>query len=116
VDRESILAAMRVRRSYAATDNIFVDLRMGSHFMGESLASSQRLPLTAMISGTGPIDRVEVIRNNRSVYVAQGNGRSQLQFTYTDQDTPAGQAYYYVRVQQVNGQLCWSSPIWVEYR
>ena len=74
IDRESIIAAMKARRSYAATDNIFVDLRMGGHFMGESFATSERLALTAMISGTGPIERVEVIKNNRIVYTAPGNG------------------------------------------
>ena len=36
IDRDSIIAAMKARRSYAGTDNIFADLRMGSRFMGES--------------------------------------------------------------------------------
>jgi hypothetical protein len=116
VDRDSIIAAMKARRSYASTDNIFVDLRMGGHFMGESFVTSERLPLSAYVSGSGPLDRVDLIKSNRIVYVARGTGSSQIHFTYSDQDTPPGQAYYYIRVQQKNGQLCWSSPIWVEYR
>jgi hypothetical protein len=37
VDRQSILAAMKARRSFAATDNIFVDVRMGEHFMAKAV-------------------------------------------------------------------------------
>jgi hypothetical protein len=29
-------------------------------------------------------------------------------------DPPAGRNYYYLRVSQTNGQMAWSSPIWVE--
>jgi hypothetical protein len=28
----------------------------------------------------------------------------------------AGEDWYYVRVEQKNGELAWSSPIWVRYR
>jgi hypothetical protein len=38
-----------------------------------------------------------------------------MNFAYTDADTKSGEAYYYVRVQQQNGQIAWSSPIWVKY-
>ncbi len=31
-----------------------------------------------------------------------------------DGDPPAGRAWYYLRVSQLNGQYAWSSPIWVE--
>ncbi|MFB0523778.1 MAG: hypothetical protein ACETV1_08505, partial [Candidatus Bathyarchaeia archaeon] len=33
-------------------------------------------------------------------------------FSYVDQDIQV-QNYYYVRVTQMNGQMAWSSPIWV---
>ena len=34
-------------------------------------------------------------------------------FEYEDQP-PQGRSYYYLRVSQTNGQVAWSSPIWVE--
>jgi hypothetical protein len=114
IDRKSILAAMKARRSMASTDNIFLDVRMGGHFMGESFQGAAA-PLEVYVSGTGEIKRVEVIKSNKIVYTAPGSG-SEMRFTYTDQDPQAGEAYYYVRVEQQNGQLGWSSPIWVENR
>ena len=114
VDRDAIIAAMKARRSYAATDNILVDLRTGEHFMGESFQTTERLPLSVYAAGTGPIARVEVIKNNRVVYAVPGAG-PEARFSYTDQDVQPGESYYYVRIEQTNGQLCWSSPIWVQY-
>ncbi len=115
IDRDAIIAAMKARRSYAATDNIFVDLRMGDRFMGESFSTSERPPLSVHVSGTGPIARIEVIKSNRIVYTVPGTG-ADMRFTWRDQDVHPGEAYYYVRIEQANSQLCWSSPIWVDYR
>jgi hypothetical protein len=112
VDRSAILEAMRARRAFAATDNILVDLRMGDHFMGESFSAPAPPVLTAYVAGTGPIKRVEVIKSNRIVYTAPGAGR-EMRFTFTDREKHSGEAWYYVRVEQQDGQLCWSSPIWV---
>jgi hypothetical protein len=36
-----------------------------------------------------------------------------VKFSYRDIEPPEGENYYYVRVQQTDGQLAWSSPIWV---
>ena len=47
--------------------------------------------------------------------VKPGEG-PEMNFAYTDADAKAGDAYYYVRVQQKNGQIAWSSPIWVTRR
>jgi hypothetical protein len=49
------------------------------------------------------------------VYSSEGTGRA-LRFTYIDREAPAGEAWYYVRVEQQDGQLGWSSPIWVSFR
>ncbi|MCC7340438.1 MAG: DUF3604 domain-containing protein [Bryobacterales bacterium] len=35
-------------------------------------------------------------------------------FTFEDEDEGKGENWYYVRVVQANGELAWSSPIWVE--
>jgi hypothetical protein len=114
LDRDGLIAAMRARRTYAATDNILVDLRMGDHFMGESFSAPAVLPLSVFVSGTQEIALVEVIHNNKIVYSVPGQG-AEMKFVWTDKEAPRGQNYYYVRVQQKDGQLCWSSPIWVEY-
>ena len=114
IDRDSILAAIKSRRSFAATDNLLVELRAGRHFMGESFASATKVPLSVFVSGTGPLERIEVIRNNRVVYSTPGAG-AEKRFVFDDSDgRPETGAGYYVRAIQKNGQLCWSSPIWIE--
>ena len=113
VDRQAIFEALRARRAYAATDNLAVETRMGTHFMGEAFTTAAAtLPLEVKIGGTAPIATVEVIKNNRIVYSAPGTGR-EITFAYTDRDAAPGESYYYVRVRQTDGQLAWSSPLWV---
>jgi hypothetical protein len=116
VDRDAIIEAMKARRSYAGTDNMFVELRMGGHFMGESFETHERPALDGYVSGTGPIATVELIRNNRIIYTTEGAGAAEVRIHYIDRDASTGQEFYYVRARQQNGQLCWSSPVWVEYR
>jgi hypothetical protein len=114
IDRNAVMEALKARRSFAATDNLILDLRMGGHFMGDSFEARAPLPLKAYVAGTGPIDRVELIKNNRIIYTAPGQS-AELTFTYTDKDTAPGESYYYIRVAQKDGQTGWSSPIWVRY-
>jgi hypothetical protein len=110
--REGILRAMKQRHAYAATDNIILDVRLGGRLMGDILETRETPPLEVRVIGTGPIDRVEVIRNNRFVHTERP-GRPAAAFTFRDNEAPAGESYYYVRVSQANGQMAWSSPIWV---
>ena len=108
------LRAIKARRTFAATDNIVVDFRVGEHFMGESFTARGAAPIKAYIHGTGPLASVTLVKNNRAVYSKPGEG-SEMNFGFTDTDVKAGDAYYYVRVLQKNGQIAWSSPVWVKY-
>jgi len=38
-----------------------------------------------------------------------------VKFAYLDDEVERGESYYYVRVTQLNGQMAWSSPIWVRF-
>jgi hypothetical protein len=58
------------------------------------------------------IDRIEVCRNNRFVYVNQPEKR-EADLTFLDNDPIAGYSYYYVRVTQKDGEMAWSSPVWL---
>jgi hypothetical protein len=112
LDRQAIFDALKARRSFAATDNLIIDFRAGDRFMGEIFRARGPVQLKAYIRGTAPLARVVLIKNNRVIYTAPGTG-PEMNFSFTDTDaTPAG-AYYYIRVEQQNGQLGWSSPVWV---
>jgi hypothetical protein len=120
LSRREIVDAMRARRTYGATDNILLDVRLvepggAEHWMGESVTSSAAPRLRIHAVGTGPLARIDVVRNGRYVFSTEP-GRAEYSTTYTDSESGTGESYYYVRVLQVDGQVAWGSPIWVTRR
>ena len=120
VDRSVIVNNMRQRHAYAATSNIVLDYQAEEangtrHLQGDWIQKSGPIRLTAKIMGTDLIKRVELIRNGKFVYSKEPMTKD-FNLEYADQTPPAGRAYYYVRVEQMDRNLAWSSPIWVGQR
>lgn len=111
-DRQEILDAIRKRHTYGATDTIIVEVRANGHFMGEEYKTRNKPSLKVSIKGTGPIEKIDVVRNNAYLYSRKANGAN-VEFTYTDMKPEKGLNLYYVRVLQKNGELAWGSPVWV---
>ena len=114
-DRQNLIDAMKRRHTYAATDNIILDLRIGDSIMGDAFATSDRPAVRARVIGTGPIRRVVLIKNNEIVYSVTP-GAKEVAFEYRDDAVDKGESYYYIRAEQEDGSLAWASPIWVTYR
>ena len=114
--REGILDALKRRHCYGATDNILMDVRLitpdGEHLMGDIVRTDAAPRLRVTLGGTGPIRVVHVIKNNAYVFQKTSTGDA-VTFDYHDLAPSAGESYYYVRVEQTNGHVGWSSPIWV---
>jgi hypothetical protein len=90
---------------------------MGSlGIMGDEVRTD-RPELNVVVLGTGPLDRIEVLRNSEVVHTERPAAySSEARFRWQD-PTPVKRekgSYYYVRVQQQNGQMAWGSPIWVQ--
>jgi hypothetical protein len=113
--REGLLEAIRRRHAYAATDNIVLDFRVNDHLMGEAIEAQGPPRATCRVQGTGPIAKIELVKSNQYIYSVKPN-RETAEFTYVDKDARPGESYYYVRVEQADGQLAWSSPVWVKVR
>ena len=113
--RQDLVDAMKRRHTYAATDNIVLDVRIGDHIMGDAFETAARPPVRAKVIGTGPIQRVVLIKDNEIVYTATP-GTKEVEFEYRDDAVEVGESYYYVRAEQEDGSLAWASPIWVTYR
>jgi hypothetical protein len=115
--RDDIVDAMRKRHTYGATDNIILDFRVSAggkeYLQGDEVPHNTKYLLRVNVGGTGAIGRVALIHNESYTYQAPGNGKRDLQFTYTDPHPAAGENRYYVRVEQEDGNLAWSSPIWI---
>jgi hypothetical protein len=112
--RAAILDAFQRRHCYAATDNILLDVRCGEHLMGDELEANGPIQLRVLAHGTRPIARLDIIKDFLYVYSTEPNQhRVELTWTDAERDRPAGTSWYYVRLIQDDGELAWSSPLWI---
>jgi hypothetical protein len=114
--RKGLIAGMKKRHSYAATDNIVLDVRSGDYLMGDEFKTAEP-KLNVLVIGTAPLATVEILRNGDVVYTWKPKEpATQAKFDWIDAKPVASAkqaSYYYVRVTQDDGQMAWSSPMWV---
>ncbi len=111
--REAIFDAIRARRTYAATDRIGLDVRIGEALMGEETnLTGDTVKLSIRAQGTAPITDIEVVRDGKVIETLRP-GTPQVETAFEDKTPLPGNSYYYVRLLQDDGSLAWASPIWV---
>ena len=116
-DREGIFRALWERRCYGTTGaRIILEYELTGAPMGSeiSLAGSEPREVWVRVEGTAPVDSVSVVKNGRAVQTISGTNES---FECRWVDTSGAERdtdYYYVRVRQADGEMAWSSPVWVE--
>ncbi|HWI65557.1 MAG TPA: hypothetical protein VNT75_27330, partial [Symbiobacteriaceae bacterium] len=87
--------------------------------MGRELSAGQvgRKPLlTADVTGTTHLTRLEIIKNGRIVWrhdCYEDTYNHDAVAWVDEQFEPGRENYYYFKVTQRDGELAWSSPIWV---
>jgi hypothetical protein len=117
--REGLLDALRKRHTYGATTNILLDYRIkdgDAEYIHGDIYESSRIPeIYVVAKGTAPIKEIAVVRDNTYVHTQPGNGE-EAEFRFREPTLDAGEHYYYVRVEQADGHMAWSSPIWVTYK
>ena len=129
LNRESVVNALRQRRSYAIRggESLLLDFRVNGAFQGaEATLGSGAPELTVAVKAESPVEKVEVVSNGEFIYTHEPSGESrETEFTYRDSSGPELGAYYYVRVwlkgrvpsdylRQDVGKYAWSSPIWLK--
>ena len=116
VSRQGIIDAFKKRHCYAATDNIILDVRSGDHLMGDTFDTSEKPALEIAVQGTAA-GRQGPRHPRQQVRLLDRAERRASSFRYTDDDAQPGQShYYYVRVEQADGNLAWASPMWITYK
>lgn len=129
--REKIYKALKERRCYATTGTrIILDLKINGHVMGSilSLATerSHNRDIKVKVVGTAEIRQVDVVRDNKNIYSDRPSSDI-ADFQYCDEEPPelvlktsrfrnSRAIFYYARVTQHDGNMAWSSPIWIEQR
>src|SRR6185437_13549907 len=114
--RKGLVEALKKRHSYAATDNIVLDVRMGTNIMGDEVHTGKP-SLDVIVLGTSPLDRIDVLRDGEVMHTHRPEKESaEARFHWDDPAPKKGDkaSYYYVRVLQKDGQMAWASPIWVQ--
>ena len=111
--REAVFDALLARRCYAVTDRIYLDFQVNNQSMGSELHLREPRVIMARAAGTAPFVQVEIIKNNAVVHsIAQG--ASDTEFEYVDKTEICPGDYYYLRITQEDGNMGWSSPVWVD--
>lgn len=118
---QGLLEAIQNRRTYAATDNIILDVKYkgsdGEHLMGDIFNSTKPVQLNAQIIGTGDILQVDIIEDNAIVKTYKPESGSTFNVNYTDKKVKNNNTnYIYIRVMQKDGEMAWGSPVWVTYK
>jgi hypothetical protein len=116
VSRQGIIDAFRLRHSYAATDNIIVEFRCDKYMMGDVFETAKLPTFTIKVHGTAAVARVVILRDSKDLHVQEPKQR-EVTLTFTDMQAPLGKtSYYYVRIEQADGNLAWASPMWITYK
>ena len=129
--RDGLIQALHKRCSFATTGpRIIVGLAIANAPIGSEL-STQVKPglcynrhLTGYVVGTTPIKEILIIRNGKPFHTYLPK-TDHFEFALDDDEfaekvalKPKGDAppflYYYMRIEQEDGHLAWTSPIWVD--
>ncbi|MEY2598423.1 MAG: hypothetical protein RLZZ142_682, partial [Verrucomicrobiota bacterium] len=110
--RTGILSAFQARNSIAATAKIFVEFSCNDRPMGQIFESKDAPKLALRVLGTGPLKQVTVVRNEQNLRTFSPKDK-EFALVFHDDSATSGENRYYLRVEQEDGNMAWSSPIWV---
>ena len=115
--RESIWKSLKRKRVYATSGTrMIVDFHINGHTMGETIAppdENSARDISGKVIGTDVIQEVTIIKNNAALHTVRGKG-VEAAVHYIDKTVARTGDYYYMRALQEDGEIAWSSPIWVE--
>jgi len=113
----AIMEALRNRRVYATSGSrIYIDFRINGEWMGSDLTSTRKPEIVFKIKGSALLHSVTLIRDGEPILILgkDTNFGLGVNRTFTDDGLVNGQHFYYLRILQEDGEMAWSSPIWVK--
>jgi hypothetical protein len=116
--REAVFEALKNRRCYGTNGaRIMVDFRLNGHVMGSELRleRDQKRSLYIKVTGAGSLKRVSLVKNGQDYMAFNIDGWEQeLEELIFEYEAERSVDYYYLRVEQMDGGMAWTSPIWIE--
>jgi hypothetical protein len=113
--RQGIFEALRNRRCYATTGaRMILEFDVNQHMLGSIVQGGPKhRKIHVSVAGTSALTAVSVFKNNRPVHEL-APGVADVEFEFVDRQGPERREdWYYVKAHQDNGELAWSSPVWV---
>jgi len=115
--RGALYRSMWQRRTYGTTGaRIIIDFSVNGSPMGSEIACEGRPPtIRYMVKGTGNVSRVEIWKHSGSKgweMFDRGGGAMDLEGEFSDSSFHED-SLYFLRIEQQDGNLGWSSPVWV---
>lgn len=115
--RKSIYEALKNRRCYATTgERIVIEFSINEYPMGSiiTLPKGECVNIAFTIIGTDRLAKVELIKNHEVILTKFPLG-DYISGEYIDKPQANKYCYYYSRITQVDMNMGWSSPIWIEF-
>lgn len=110
--REAILSAIRERRCYATSGiPILLDLRAGDAPMGSELTVEGTTSVRAEARCATAIESLMLIGPDGPIATVSGHGETEASL-----EAAVEPGWVYARVQQTDGEMAWSSPIFLDRR
>jgi hypothetical protein len=112
--REAIFEALWDRRVYATSNvRVILTFSIAGRPMGSEVCESGALPIQVFVASEVPIAEVALVKNGQD-WQSIRPGEATVKWELEDRATPG--TFYYVRVVREDGELAWSSPIWIHDR
>ena len=129
--RDGLIQSLKDRSCYATTGaRMIIGLEIAGLPMGCVISTRAKPGLVynryikGFVIGTDKVSKIEIIRNGKLLKTLEHN-QEQVEFELNDSDfledltlksevDGSNFVYYYMRAIQSDGQMAWSSPIWIE--
>lgn len=111
--REGIIEGFDARRTIAATDKIYLEFTCNGELLGTEIKTEKDPVLWFRVDGTAPIRRATIVRNEENWKVFEEIDGTTFDAEVVDDAMLEGENRYYIRIEQTDGNMAWSSPVWV---
>ena len=114
--REALFDAMKNRRCYGTSGvKMRILFEVEDAMMGQVIKLDKPPRIRVEVMSPTDVQWLQIVRNNDTINTYGGEGY-QTKYSYLDEGIKEGRSWYYLRVITEDGNMGWSSPIWVDYK
>ncbi len=116
--REAIFEALKARRVYGTTSaKIFLTFFVNSVFMGGETKHAETFNINGHVNGADFLRYISVVTNNGELMTEFTSLNKEATYSFViDKNSELfnGLKWVYIRIKQTNGDIAWSSPVFID--